>query len=356
MSFSFFAGSTFGLPASKRRNTAVIPVFLPFFGCKRRCIFCAQHAQTGQGDAPLQDILDAADRRLARRAEAGLPPPELAFYGGTFTSMPLREQTACLEFAVRALGRKRIRAFRCSTRPDAVDAAAISRLRAAGCATVELGVQSFSDFALEASERGYDAAAAASACARVKAAGFALGVQLLPGMPGVSTTVFLEDVRNALRAGADMLRFYPCLVLSGTKLAGLWRAKTFQPWDIDACIAALAEGWLLAGEAGVPVIRVGLAQEPSLAGAVLAGPAHPALGARVMGRALLLHVARCAKNRPLAGVDLPRACQGYFWGHKGELRREWAALGLTPETVRFTNEDVLRLYSPGRPFVHEFAD
>ena len=93
---------------------------------------------------------------------------------------------------------------------------------------------------------------------------------------------------------------------------------------------------------------MGLAPEASLAGAILAGPAHPALGARVMGRALLTAVrslaAREAGGRLAERLEAPRACQGYFWGHAKELRPAWAELGLGPGNVRYAEDDALRLW------------
>ena len=306
--------------------------------------------QTGQsGFRPdTNGMLGKVRAALELRAARGLPPAELAFYGGTFTALPDAEREVCLKFAAAALARGHIVGFRCSTRPDCLDAGAMSRLRQAGCTTVELGVQSFADAALRAARRGYDGAAALRACALVRASGLRLGVQLLPGMPGVSPEVFLADVAQALEAGADMLRFYPCLVLAGTGLARLWRAGEYAPWDMESTLDSLTSGWLLARAAHTPVIRMGLAPEASLAGVVLAGPVHPALGARVMGRALLATVrslaARAPAGRLAERLEAPRACQGYFWGHAGELRSAWAALGLGANEVRYTGDAALRLW------------
>ena len=129
----------------------------------------------------------------------------------------------------------------------------------------------------------------------------------------------------------------------------LWqRAGDYAPWDMESTLDSLAQGWLLARAAHRPVIRMGLAPEASLAGAILAGPAHPALGARVMGRALLTAVrslaAREAGGRLAERLEAPRACQGYFWGHAKELRPAWAELGLGPGNVRYAEDDALRLW------------
>ena len=342
-------------------RTPVVPVFLPFRGCPVRCVFCAQDVQTGLADAnPLPgtaaqavpqvstgiaQVLNEARQNLRHRHDAGHPPAELAFYGGTFTALPESELAACLDLAREALEQGWISSFRCSTRPDRVDAPTLLRLRSAGCGVVELGVQSFNDSALAASRRGYTGATALAACATVRAAGLKLGVQLLPGMPGHNPQHFAHDVPTALAAGAHMLRFYPCLVLEGTGLAAMWREGSYKPWPLEATLDALAQGWLEAMRAGVPVIRMGLAPESGLAQAILAGPVDGELGGRVKGRALLLAVREALqapdlrqKFLPESGfaLRLPRAMQGFFWGAGGELRPAWAALGL--RAVSFEEE------------------
>ena len=310
-----------------------------------RCVFCAQDVQTGIGGcqnpdrvessraASVEGLLLAARENLRLRHESGQAAAELAFYGGTFTALPEEDLAACLDLACEAQQKGWISSFRCSTRPDRVDAPILERLRAAGCGVVELGVQSFADSALAASRRGYTGGAAQAACALVRAANLKLVVQLLPGMPGHSTQFFRDDVPTALAAGAQMLRFYPCLVLEGTGLAAMWREGSYKPWPLEDTLESLAHGWLMAAQANVPVIRMGLAPEPGLESAVLAGPVDRELGGRVKGRALLLAVREVlgeGATTPAAQFDLllPRAAQGFFWGAKGELRARWAALGL----------------------------
>ena len=180
-----------------------------------------------------------------------------------------------------------------SLRRFAAAAALLARLRRHGCRAVELGIQSLSDTALQASERHYSGRQATEACRLVRDAGLALGVQLLPGMPGHQPEDFLADVRRALDLGADMLRFYPCLVLAGAELARRWQQGLYAPWPLPRTLSLLARGGLYARRAGVPVIRMGLAPEPGMEAALLAGPADRNLGGRVLGRALWLHVCAC---------------------------------------------------------------
>lgn len=327
----------------------VVPVFLPYAGCPVRCVFCAQHIQTGHAPEPLAATLKAALACLRQRRDMGLPPAELAFYGGTFTAQPPEALRACLDFFDTVRRRGLAAAFRCSTRPDAVDAQRLALLRDAGCAMVELGIQSFDDAALAAARRGYDGATAAAACREVATAGLRLGVQLMPGMPGVTPEIFLRDVSRlcaappALRACA--VRFYPCLVMEGTGLARLWREGRYAPWSLETTLDTLARARLMTLRADLPVIRMGLAPEGELAAALLAGPWDPELGARVMARTLLLHVRQALAARGLRRIcrmEAPRRCQGFFWGARGELRASWSRLGLA-SPPRWIAEEQLRI-------------
>ncbi|MDR1686459.1 MAG: radical SAM protein [Desulfovibrio sp.] len=303
----------------------------------------------------------AGRRRGAAGAEAQGPGigtaargvPEIAFYGGTFTALADDEFRACLDFVRMQRDLGRISAARCSTRPDTLDETRLDAMRAAGISLVELGVQSFQDRALQDAGRGYAGAAALNACAVVKEAGFALGIQLMPGMPGLDTAGAERDVRLALDAAPDCVRLYPCLVPEGTELADMWRAGRYTPWDTETTTEFLARALAAFRNAGIPVIRIGVAEEAGTAGRFLAGPRHPALGNRVRALALYLYVrdvlGRLAPDAGRPGapeyrLGVPAALQGEFWGHGGELKERYAALGLTKAQVCLREEKDFALF------------
>jgi hypothetical protein len=310
--------------------------------------------QSGQPERSATAALEQAGRRLdaeASGADAGSvvrDVPEIAFYGGTFTALAGDEFRACLDFTGNRLERGHISSARCSTRPDRLDAGRTAAMRAAGFSLVELGVQSFQDRALADARRGYSGAAALRACEAVRKAGFALGIQLMPGMPGLNGAGAERDVRLALDAAPACVRLYPCLVIEGTELADMWRSGLYTPWETEAATDFLA--WALGefNSAGIPVIRIGVAEDAGLAGRVLAGPRHPALGNRARASALYHYVRdRVLRLAPDAGrpgapeyfLRVPGTLQGDFWGHKGELRDRYAALGLTGAHVRRWEEE-----------------
>jgi histone acetyltransferase (RNA polymerase elongator complex component) len=322
-------------PASAR----IWPVFLPFAGCPHRCLFCAQDKQTGRDDADLAAVRHELERDLESALEAGRGPYELAFYGGTFTALPDPWPETFLDLAARFRPSGLVSRVRCSTRPDCVGRDRLARLAAHGLDMVELGIQSFDDEVLRASGRGYAGAVARAACDTVRESGLALGVQLLPGLPGDRPGLFQRDVRTAAALAPETARLYPCLVVRGTPLARLWERGGYVPWTTERAVRELAEALPIFWAEGVRVIRLGLAPEPALDRNVLAGPHHPALGQSARARALLGIVR--AKVRELGvpprSLAVPRRYSGELYGHARELAADYFNLGLPEEAIAFTD-------------------
>lgn len=325
-------------PELPNPRLSVLPVFIPFAGCPGRCAYCAQHLQTRQAPAArFAQIKASLGAVLAGAETAGRKRAELAFYGGTFTLLPAAWQEELLAALNPWRERGIIAAVRCSTRPDAVPDETLRRLKGLGLSGIELGVQSFADKVLSESGRGYTGVEARAACARVREHGFSLGVQLLPGLPGMEEAMFQADVEACLDAAPDFVRLYPCLVLKDTPLAGIWAAGKYRPWDLEPTVRLLAAAALKFQKARIRIARIGLPLGDGFDRDVLAGPAHPALGDMARGQALYYWVKEQLECglQPVTGFSVPRAWQGSFWGHKGELKPAYAALGLTPDKVTF---------------------
>ncbi|QGY39383.1 radical SAM protein [Pseudodesulfovibrio cashew] len=330
----------FAHPEPEPARSRVWPVFIPFAGCPYRCVYCAQDKQTGQGDADLTDVLRNMEQDLDAALADGRGPYELAFYGGTFTALARAWQEKFLNVAggYRELGL--VTRVRCSTRPDCVEAEWLSALRDMGLDMVELGIQSFDDDALRKAGRGYDGDLARSACALVKATGLALGIQLLPGLPGDRPGVFRDDVHQAVLLAPETVRLYPCLVIRGTPLATLWGHGLFMPWTVDRAREELAAALPRLWEAGIRVIRLGLPPEGTLAEHILAGPWHPALGQSARSLALFEIVREKAAelDTPPALLEVPRRYQGELFGHGGDLVEKYAEIHLDKTLVRYVGD------------------
>lgn len=330
----------------------ILPVFLPFLGCAAHCVFCAQDKQTGI-NMPM--TLKNISRLLTDKKnilKAGREKKlQLAFYGGTFTAIPENAWKLCLDFVQECRSEGLIISFRCSTRPDSLDSRRLKQLVENGCSLVELGIQSFNDAALAKTGRNYTSNDCMDAFEKLKDAGIQAGAQLMPGMPGVDEEIFLHDVELALECGAKVLRYYPCMVVEGTLLAGLWRSGKYSPWNLDSTITTLAKAWNMARIAQVRVIRMGLAPEPGLQNSMLAGPSHPSLGSRVMAEALYQTVkGLCEKlinNHGQIKLLVPKSAQGYFWGWQGDMRDKWKSLGICHANIFYHLENKVCLEISG---------
>lgn len=257
-------------------KTITVPFFIAHQGCPHRCVFCDQvKISGGREDLPGSDAI--LERIASYRETAGSRDLEVAFFGGTFTSLPAGGQERLLAPLQPLLARGELSSVRVSTRPDAIDAATAAFLRERGVGTVELGIQSLDDSVLASAGRGHTARDAENACRLLSAAGFRVGLQLMPGLPGESRATALATLRRALALEPAFLRIYPTLVLAGTELERLYRAGSYVPPTLPGAVSLCKVMLQEAMKASVPVVRIGLqATEDLRKGAIVAGPWHPA--------------------------------------------------------------------------------
>ena len=273
----------------------ILPVFIPHRGCPHACVFCNQHEITAARPSQGRYADGPEDRETDPALELGrllsFPPDggerELAFYGGSFTALPVREQLRFLEPAAEALAAGKITSVRLSTRPDAIDAGTLERLKRFGVGTVELGAQSMRDEVLLQAERGHTAQAVREASRLIREAGFRLVLQMMTGLPGDDDEGALYTARELIALQPDAVRIYPTVIVRGTRLAALWQAGEYRGHTVEDAVRVCAVLLPLFEEAGIPVIRLGLNPTEELSGgAALAGAYHPALGELVRSRVL----------------------------------------------------------------------
>jgi histone acetyltransferase (RNA polymerase elongator complex component) len=266
------------------RKEFIVPVFIPHLGCPHLCVFCNQRNISGASHAPSpEEVLNYLDASLSPEK----PEAVIAFYGGTFTAIPLSEQEKYLSIARRFIAQKRASGIRLSTRPDGMDERVALFLKEHSVRTVELGVQSLDDGVLKKSGRGHTADDAAQAARMVKDAGLELGIQLMAGLPGDSKEKFLETVSGTARLKPHFVRIYPALVVDGSQLADLWRRGEYSPLSLDEAVELCAEALEIFEAAGIRVIRLGLQPGEELEKTLLAGPYHPSFGHLVKSRIAL---------------------------------------------------------------------
>lgn len=268
---------------SKKQIT--IPIFIPHMGCPHRCIFCNQWKTSGSKSIPEGDeIKEKIETYLSKRSGT-VERIEAAFFGGSFTGMPLKTQRELLLIVSDYKKRHMLDAIRLSTRPDYIDPIELEFLKYFGVDTIELGVQSFSDSVLAASKRGHTADQVNKAIGLIKEYGFKLVIQLMPGLPGDSEEESIRSASMAAMHKPEQVRIYPTVVVANTGLAELYFQKQYKPLEQEAAIELCKKMLLIFKENNITVIRIGIHPLDSESEKdVIAGPYHPAFGFLVRSR------------------------------------------------------------------------
>ena len=239
------------------KKHAIIPIFISHRGCPNDCVFCNQKKITArEGDVTPEDVRSTIDQWLTTLH--GVETVEVSFYGGSFTGIPMDQQTAFLEIAKDYKDRGLIDMIHLSTRPDYIDCEILDNLKAHSVDVIELGVQSFSDEVLRLSGRGHDAACVYHACDLIKSYGFTLGIQLMIGLPGDSRDTCIQSALETVKIHPAIARIYPTVTIRDTELYRMMERGQYQPLDLSEAVERAKEMYLILEGNGINVIRVGL--------------------------------------------------------------------------------------------------
>ncbi|MDD2464411.1 MAG: radical SAM protein [Desulfobulbus sp.] len=278
----------------------VIPVFIPHEGCPHCCIFCNQHQISGQGETPIsaEEVGQTIQTWLEHRRSSKRHQVQVAFYGGSFTGLPLARQQALLAVVQPYLQKGLVQEIRLSTRPDYIDAQRLQLLCANQVGIVELGVQSCDDQLLQLAGRGHSAGDTIRAAHLIKGAGLQLGIQLMLGLPGQSFASLRRTVDQVIALQPDLVRLYPLLVLKGSGLESLYHRGVFRPLSLSRAVLQAAYMKKRFDDQGITVVRMGLQPGPELEHSLVAGPYHPAFGEMVKARLMLQKTRRALARLP----------------------------------------------------------
>ncbi len=333
----------------------IVPFWFPNRGCPGRCTYCNQ--SHSKAEALLVVTPEEMEERLqeAARGAEGQFPVEVALFGGTFTGWPIPQQEMYLEAIQRLLAKGVIEAARVSTHPSLVGEEALRRLADHGVTTIELGIESLDDGVLSLANRGHDGQGAVEALRRCREFGFEVVGQLMPFLPGSSERSDVESVLGVCQCAPDALRLFPTVVLDGTELEAMWRRGEYLEASVDEGAIRCGKLAVMAEEAGVPVVRMGLQDGCDVRPHVLAGPYHPAFGelARIEMVASLL--ARASKaSASIVDLSVDERLASLAAGHGKRLLSRLSTLrpevDWRIETVGFAGNEGWRVIWRGSHF------
>ncbi|MCQ4637635.1 radical SAM protein [Anaerovorax odorimutans] len=242
------------------KTHAIIPIFIPHQGCPNDCVFCNQKKITARqpdmGEGEIKNTIETWLTTLTDRP--GIETVEIAFFGGSFTGIPLEKQSQYLKIAHSYKKNGLVDKIHLSTRPDYIDERILDNLKAYETDVIELGVQSFDDDVLKASGRGHNSEVVYKASELIQEYEFELGIQLMIGLPEDSMEKCLYSARETVKIGPSLARLYPTIVIEDTELMELYRSGRYTPLSTEQAVEITKEMYKILTGAGINIIRVGL--------------------------------------------------------------------------------------------------
>ncbi len=194
------------------------------------CSFCSLG---GSGDfaeplhASVTEQIEAAKQRVKGKMKGGRYIAYFQSYTNTYAPVDYLEA-----LFTEAVSHPDIAALSVATRPDCLPdetVALLGRLNTVKPVWVELGLQTIHEDTAAAVGRGYPLSCFTDAVRRLKAAGLAVVVHVILGLPGEDRERMLETVKflAGFMPRIDGIKLQLLHVLKGTRLAGLYEEKPF---------------------------------------------------------------------------------------------------------------------------------
>ena len=261
----------------------IIPIFVPHLGCKQCCTFCDQKTISGETkQVTADDVRNTIEYYLKNFKNDNYV--EVAFFGGSFTAIPIETQKELLEAVQPYIKDKKVDSIRLSTRPDAIDKNILKMLKKYHVKTIELGVQSSNNYILERCKRGHTFEDVKKASKLIRKYRFKLGHQMMIGLPESTEKDDIKTAEDIIKLKPKLVRIYPVLVIKGTGLEREYKNKEFTPLTVGQAVERSKEILRLFAKKNIQVIRIGLQNTETIAdpknkdSEVVAGPYHPAFG------------------------------------------------------------------------------
>ena len=272
------------LPIIRRKNTraisgvTVIAIMTKPYPCPQLepCAYCpggpakgSPQSYTGYEPAALRGIQNSFEpyqqvqSRIRQLTAIGhkVDKVELIVMGGTFPATPTEYQTWFIQRSLDALTGKDSKSLdeakanaevsktrnvgiTVETRPDWAKQPHVDAMLSMGVTRVELGVQNPDDEIYRRVGRTHTVADVVEATRIAKDAGLKIVYHMMPGMPGSNPQKDIVAFKRIFTDSAfkpDMIKIYPCLVISGTKAYEWHQNGIYEPYTTEEATNVIAE-------------------------------------------------------------------------------------------------------------------
>ncbi len=242
---------------SNKDDQYTIPIFIPHLGCNNECVFCNQKKISGKNKSQNIDEL-RIDIEKHLEYFKGNKKVQIAFFGGSFTGIPLTHQIKYLKLANEYIVSGKVHSIRISTRPDYINIRILRILKKYNVETIELGVQSMDNTVLESSKRGHTASDVIRAAIIINLLKIELGFQVMVGLPNSTLQSEKNTIKKLLKFNPKQLRIYPVYVLEKSKLFDMYLNKEYIPLNLEEAVIRTSEVIKECRVSDVQIIRIGL--------------------------------------------------------------------------------------------------
>jgi len=217
-------------------------IHIPF--CVAKCNYCDFVSRPLAAGA-LEPYLAALEREIAAAPEAGRRTGTVFFGGGTPSLLSGEQLSRLLEAVRSAFAVEPGAEISIEANPGTLTAAKAGDFSALGVNRVSLGVQSLDDALLARIGRRHTRRNALSAFELLRAAGFDnLGIDLIHGLPGQTSSIWRRDLARAIDLGPEHLSLYALGIEAGTRFAAEQSAGRLElpgePEDLEMLASARA--------------------------------------------------------------------------------------------------------------------
>lgn len=338
------------------RKKYIIPIFIPHIGCPNQCVFCNQKSISGT-QSPPDNIEQIIEEHISYFRNT-VQEVELAFYGGSFTAIPIEIQQYYLSKVQPYLQTGMIGCIRISTRPDAITENILQFLWKYGVRTIELGVQSLSQSVLLLSKRNHSVKDVYDAVKCIRKYPFKLGLQMMVGLHGDDGWASLYTAYLFTKISPDFVRVYPAVVIKHTELEDLYNNKLFIPLSLEKIIDVCSQIQIIFDYHDISIIRMGLQSSKDLQSEhIAAGAYHPAFRQMVCSKIYLNFLTpHILKNHPSKKISIfvPTSIHSFVAGNNKANLQHWRNLGYHRLRVKSHKEDSILLKQEDTLLVLDF--
>jgi oxygen-independent coproporphyrinogen III oxidase len=193
-------------------------IHVPF--CVRKCAYCAFYSCVPEPEG-IAAWLTGIEQEL-RELPEGFAPDSVFLGGGTPTALPESTLRTLLQQIHQRVNLDAVTEWTCEVNPGTFRASTATLLRDGGVNRLSIGAQSFRDETLKRLGRIHTAEEVSESVGIARAAGFDnVGLDLIYGVPGVSTVDVQADAEALLHLNPEHLSCYCLEIEEGTPFSDM---------------------------------------------------------------------------------------------------------------------------------------